>query len=218
MMMHEHPATSKRPLASTRAGAMSHSMNAINVIHDEHRSLAAVLHGMLYLVHAIRDGRAAPDFQLFGAMVYYIDAFPERFHHPKEESYLFRLLRLRHPAVAPLLDRLHAEHREGESRIRELEIALRRYEHGGDAHFEAFAAAVEDYAAFHWRHMRAEEDEVLPLARAHLSQADWHEIDDAFAGSADPLLGTAAGDEYEALFRRIAHLAPPPIGLGSDPR
>jgi len=218
MMMHEHPATSPRPLASTRARAKGRSMNAINVIHDEHRSLAAVLHGMLYLVRAIRDGRAAPDFQLFGAMVYYIDAFPERFHHPKEESYLFRLLRLRHPAAAPVLDRLHAEHREGELHIRQLEIALRRYEHGGDAHFEAFAAAVEDYAAFHWRHMRAEEDEVLPLARAHLSQGDWEEIDDAFAGNTDPLLGAAAGDEYEALFRRIAHLAPPPIGLGAEPR
>ena len=145
-------------------------------------------------------------------MVYYIDAFPERFHHPKEESYLFRLLRLRHPEAAPVLDRLHAEHREGELRIRELEIALRRYEHGGDAHFEAFAAAVEDYAAFHWRHMRAEEDEVLPLARAHLSPGDWEEIDDAFAGNTDPLLGAAAGDEYEALFRRIAHL----VGAGRE--
>ena len=191
-------------------------MSAINVIHDEHRSLAAVLHGMLYLVRAIRDGRAVADFQLFGAMVYYIDAFPERFHHPKEESYLFRLLRLRHPAAAAVLDRLHTEHREGELRIRELEIALRRYEHGGEPHFEAFSAAVEDYAAFHWRHMRAEEDEVLPLARAHLSPADWDEIDDAFAGNSDPLLGSAAGDEYEALFRRIAHLAPPPIGFGAE--
>src|SRR5678816_1472798 len=131
MMMHEHPATSMRPLASTRAGAMSRSMNAINVIHDEHRSLAAVLHGMLYLVHAIRDGHAAPDFQLFGAMVYYIDAFPERFHHPKEESYLFRLLRIRFPDSAEVLDRLKQEHRLGAEKIRTLEQALARYQQGG---------------------------------------------------------------------------------------
>jgi hypothetical protein len=30
-------------------------MQAIRVIVDEHRALAAVLHGMLYLVHEIRD-------------------------------------------------------------------------------------------------------------------------------------------------------------------
>ena len=46
-------------------------------------SLAAVLHGMLHLVHAIRDRGALPDFNVLGAMIYYIDAFPERFHHPQ---------------------------------------------------------------------------------------------------------------------------------------
>lgn len=60
-------------------------MEAIRIIRDEHRSLAAVLHGMLYLVHEIRDRGARPNFGLFGAMVFYVDAFPERFHHPKEE-------------------------------------------------------------------------------------------------------------------------------------
>jgi hemerythrin-like domain-containing protein len=204
---------SQRRKRGSRNGAR---MKAIAIILDEHRSLAAVLHGMLYLVRAISDGRASPDFKLFGAMVYYIDAFPERFHHPKEEAYLFRLLRLRHPAASALLDRLHEEHVSGELKIREVELALRRYEHGGADHFAQFAAAIESYALFHWGHMRAEEDEVLPLARQYLSPADWDEIDDAFAGNGDPMLGIAAGDEYEALFRRIAHLAPPPIGVGPE--
>jgi len=30
-------------------------VQAIRIIQEEHRSLAAVLHGMLYLVHEIRD-------------------------------------------------------------------------------------------------------------------------------------------------------------------
>ena len=191
-------------------------MKAINVILDEHRSLAAVLHGMLYLTRAVRDDKMQPDFKLFGAMVYYIDAFPERLHHPKEDKYLFRLLRLRHPAAGALLDRLHAEHVAGETKIRDVEAALRRYEHGGASHFHEFSQAVEAYATFHWAHMRAEEEEVLPLARQHLTQADWSEVDEVFAGNTDPMFGAAAGDEYEVLFRRIAHLAPPPIGVGPE--
>jgi hemerythrin-like domain-containing protein len=169
-------------------------MKAINVILDEHRSLAAVLHGMLYLTRAVRDDKMQPDFKLFGAMVYYIDAFPERLHHPKEDKYLFRLLRLRHPAAGALLDRLHAEHVAGETKIRDVEAALRRYEHGGASHFHEFSQAVEAYA----------------------TQADWSEVDEAFAGNTDPMFGAAAGDEYEGLFRRIAHLAPPPIGVGPE--
>jgi len=171
---------------------------------------------MLYLVHDIRDRGSKPNFELFGAMIYYIDAFPERFHHPKEDEYLFRLLRLRHPDAAPLLDRLQTEHRAGAEKIRTLEQALARYQQGGDREFSRFLAAVEEYAAFHWDHMRAEENEVLPLADKYLSAGDWEAIDAAFLGHADPLLGAEAGAKYDALFTRIVNLAPPPIGLGPE--
>jgi hemerythrin-like domain-containing protein len=191
-------------------------MEAIRIIVNEHRSLAAVLHGMLYLVHQIRDRGDKPDFNLFGAMIYYIDSFPERFHHPKEDEYVFRILRMRHAEAAPLLDRLEAEHRVGGEKIRTLEQALARYQQGGDVEFSGFLAAVEAYAAFHWDHMRAEEKEVLPLAEKHLSREDWEAIDAAFLGHADPMLGAEAGAKYDALFTRIVNLAPPPIGLGPE--
>jgi hemerythrin-like domain-containing protein len=192
-------------------------MQAIRIIKDEHRALSAVLHGMLYLVHEIRDHDAKPDFKLFGAMVYYIDAFPERFHHPKEDAYLFRVLRSRHPPAKDLLDRLEKEHWTGAHKIRDLEQALARYENGGPAEFPGFAAAVESYAAFHWAHMRAEEDEVFPLAEKHLAPEDWEAIDEAFLGNTDPMLGTDAGAQYAALFTKIVNLAPPPIGVGPTP-
>ena len=189
-------------------------MEAIRIIQDEHRSLAAVLHGMLYLVHEIRDRGAKPNFELLGAMVYYIDAFPEHFHHPKEDQYLFARLRVRHPDATPLLDRLEAEHRAGAEKIRTLEQALTRYQQGGAVEFPAFMAAVEGYAAFHWEHMRAEEKELLPLAERYLDAGDWEAIDAAFLGHTDPMLGAPAGTGYEALFTRIVNLAPPPIGVG----
>jgi hemerythrin-like domain-containing protein len=192
-------------------------MQALNVIRDEHRALASVLHGMLYLVHAIRDYGREPNFTLFGAMIYYIDAFPERFHHPKEDDYLFRLLRCRHPEAGPLLDRLQMDHRAGAEKIGALEQALARYQQGGAAEFPGFLMAVEAYAAFHWDHMRTEEQQVLPLAQAYLSADDWETIDAAFCGHTDPLLGAGEGGKYDALFTRIANLAPAPIGLGPEP-
>src|SRR5215475_9570157 len=144
-------------------------MRTIRVIHDEHRSIAAVLHGMLYLVREVRDHGAKPNFGVFGAMMFYIDAFPERFHHPKEDAYLFRALRERCPDAAALLDQLHEEHATGAQKIRILEQALTRYQNGGAAEFAAFADAVQSYADFHWKHMRAEETEIFPLAEAYLT-------------------------------------------------
>ena len=108
-------------------------MQAIRIIREEHQSLAAVLHGLLYLVREIRAHRTEPDFKLLGAMMYYIDTFPERFHHPKEDAWLFRLLQQRHPPAKELVDRLQSEHRSGSAKLRQLEQALIRYQQGGRA-------------------------------------------------------------------------------------
>jgi hemerythrin-like domain-containing protein len=151
---------------------------------------------------------------VLGAMVYYIDAFPERFHHPKEDKYLFKLLRARCLEAGPLLDQLEEEHRAGGEKIRTLEQALSRYQQGGDPEAAAFMAAVEDYAAFHWQHMGREEKELLPLAEKYLTATDWKEIDAAFSGNTDPLLGETPTEDYRKLFRRIVNMAPPPIGVG----
>jgi hemerythrin-like domain-containing protein len=151
-------------------------------------------------------------------MIYYIDSFPERFHHPKEDQYLYRILRMRHAAAAPLLDRLETEHRVGAEKIRTLQQALARYQQGGRAQFPSFLAAVESYAEFHWEHMKAEEQEALPMAEKYLSATDWEEIDAAFLGHSDPMLGAPVRTEFDRLFTRIVNLAPTPIGLGPSAR
>jgi len=189
-------------------------MQAIRIIQDEHRALAAVLHGMRYLVREIRDRGASPRFDVLGAMVYYIDAFPERVHHPRESEYLFRFLRARCKDAAPILDLLEDEHRAGAGHMRSLSQALARYQHGGAAEFPAFAAAVESYAAFQHQHMRREERDILPLARAHLTSEDWEVIDAAFTGGSVPLFGAESAEAFNRLFDHIVRLAPPPIGVG----
>ena len=171
---------------------------------------------MLYLVREIRYRGAKPNFDVFEAMVHYIHAFPERFHHPKEEAYLFRILRFRNPDAAPLLDRLKLEHCAGAGKIRTLEQALTRYQREGAASLAPFGAALADYAALHWDHAHAEESVLLPLTEAFLTAADWEEIDAAFNGHSDPVVSAEAGAEYATLFRRIVNLAPPPLGGGFD--
>ena len=188
-------------------------MQALRIIEREHRSLAAVLHGLLYLVREIRYGGDEPDFELLNAMVRYVDVFSERFHHPKEDAYLFERLGVRHSDAAALIDRLKREHESGAVRLRELQDKLKRYEETGPSALPEFAAQLAAFAAFHWGHMRLEEDSLIPLAKLHLTAADWHEIDAAFLGHSDPLFCVERGAEYEELFRRIVSLAPRPLGV-----
>lgn len=186
----------------------------LEIIRDEHQALAAMLRSLsMLLAHARRHG-ALPDFDVLRAMMFYIDEFPERLHHTKESELLFPVIRLRAPALAPVLDRLDADHARGEAAIRDLEHALLAFEVMGPSRREDFEAAVQRYIGFYLEHMALEEESVLPAARAALSADDWMALDAAFEANRDPLTGHAPADEYRALFRRIAMAAPAPIGLG----
>ena len=118
--------------------------------------------------------------------------------------------------MVAVLDQLEAEHIHGAKLIRDLEQDLLRWEMGGDKNFSAFAEKVKQYGDFHWRHMRQEEQVVLPLAERALTEEDWREIDAAFSGNADPLIDKEVGRDFEHLFKRIVNLAPPPIGIGHE--
>ena len=185
---------------------------SIRIIHDEHRSISAVLHGLLSLVRTASDTRFQPEFAVFHAMIYYIDAFPERQHHPKEDDFLFTRLAARAPESVPLLQELRAEHLLGARLVRELESALLAWEVNGRPDLPAFAAAAERYSRFHWDHMRKEEEQVIPLAERALTADDWRMVDEAFAGNEDPIADLRAAD-FERLYQRIVALAPEPIGL-----
>jgi hemerythrin-like domain-containing protein len=189
-------------------------LKALRILRDEHRSLAAVIHGLAYLAREMRHG-APPDFTLLGAMLHYIDAFPERLHHPKEDRYLFRMLLQRSAQAADLVSALEEEHAIGARRLRELHAHLDALHRDSASGLAPFVEAVEAYATFHWNHMRREELEVLPLCEQHFTGADWQAIDAAFTGHEDPLLGIDQQTAFADLFRRIVRLAPPPIGLGS---
>jgi len=185
----------------------------LNIIRDEHRSIAAILHGMQYLVERIREKKAKIDPRVFRAMLYYLDTFAERVHHPKEDLYLFDALRRRGGADA-LISELEKEHAGGEQALRKLEQNLIRYEEGGDREFPAFAREVEAFVEGYWNHMRKEEEQVFPLAEKLLRAEDWASIDREFEQNRDPLAAERETRDFQKLFTRIVDLAPPPIGVG----
>lgn len=71
-------------------------MNAIYIIHAEHRALGAVLEAFGFVLDGIRDGKLKPDFGLLDALIEYITEVPDKLHHPKKDDYLFVTMRA-HP-------------------------------------------------------------------------------------------------------------------------
>jgi len=186
---------------------------AIAILKSEHRSISALLHALKELARMAHDATARPRFQVLRSMLRYIDEYPEKLHHPKEDEHLFARVAARAPEARALVEDLKAEHVEGERLIRELERALLFMEEGWPVGAREFQQAVEAYAEFHWKHMRKEEQQLLPLAERHLTEEDWKAIDAAFAANRDPIAGMQERD-FEKLFARIVSLAPDPVGLG----
>ncbi len=185
---------------------------SIQILKSEHRSISAVLHGLKELARMAHDAKVRPRFDALRSMVRYIDEYPERLHHPKEDQHLFARLAGRAPEALPLIAQLHAEHAQGARLVRELERALVFLEEGWPAGAREFAQVVEAYADFHWQHMRREERELLPLAERCFTDHDWRSIDAAFAANEDPVAGMTERD-FAKLFTRIVNLAPQPVGL-----
>ncbi len=186
---------------------------SIAILRHEHRSIGAVLQGLQRLTREAQEATARPSFEALRAMIYYIEAFPEREHHPKEDTQLFARLAERFPDALPLIWQLRAEHVTGAEMTRDLEHRLLAFEQNWPRGADQIGAAVDAYVQFHWNHMRKEEQELLPLAERALTEEDWRAIDDAFAKNADPLAGTEAAVDFKALLARIMSLAPEPIGL-----
>jgi hemerythrin-like domain-containing protein len=209
----EHPseeeigADDPASLVAAREAALEH-------IRREHRSLARVIESVETITAEIIAGETAPDFVLLCALLYYVDAVPERLHHPKEDRFLFAALRRLDPESAPLVDRLQRDHARSPLLVAELERALVHWQGGAADGADRFALALGTFCEFHWNHMRTEETEVLPRATRCLREQDWTEMAEAFGDNLDPLFGSQRRHEFERLYHRIANLAPRKLRLG----
>lgn len=189
----------------------SNGARAIALIENEHRALARMLGAMQALVARYRDPGAERNFELFEAMVRYIENVPDRVHHPKEEQVLFPALARRTGECKKLVAALEREHARGEPMITALRGALHAFNCGTANSLNQLATAVDEFAEFYWHHMRTEEQQLLPLAVAHLTAEDWHRVESAFGDNIDPLFGAELTEVYRRLYQRIVELTPTPL-------
>jgi branched-chain amino acid transport system ATP-binding protein len=188
-------------------------MRAIAIIKSEHQNLAAVLYSMEQLIAQIDSGKHA-DFAVFHGLFTYIDRFLDRYHHPKENDFLFPRLLQRAPESAELISKLGQQHHQGAKLFTEMLKALSAYEFCGESEYPAFRELVLRYCQFERDHAQLEEHEILPRALEVLEASDWQEIDAAFGENQDPMFGTGWDTEFSALFSKLVNSLPSPVGLG----
>jgi len=198
------------PVLVSSTGELPAPARAIGIIRDEHRSLAAVMHAWMEALAEARRAATAADPALMRAIVRYLQQFPVRLHHPKEDEHLFARLRERTTSCDAELDELHRQHERDTLLVDALSQRVDALESSDGQARIAATRALEDevarYARFLWDHLGREEGVILPAAHRHLLPGDWAQIDAAFAANRDPLAG-GADKEFRQLFSRIVNHA-----------
>lgn len=188
--------------------------DALWMIKDDHTRAAAVLYSLRGLVDNIENNTAAPNFLFFEFAINFIRDFLNDFHHPKEDEYLFSMLRRRHPEASSTIVSLEREHATGARLFSELEAALKSYARDSTSAFPRFREAVVAYVAFERKHALREEKEIFPLAEKYLTKQDLAELGEAFKDRRDPRFGAQARKEITSRISYLASTAPAPHGLG----
>lgn len=181
--------------------------SALAIVDGEHRSLESVLQALRRYVAPLRHHRVKPDCEVFATIFSYIETFADRFHHPKEDEFLFRALRDRTPEANRVLLDLQHEHATGPAEFNALRSALLRTRGGGDREVEDFAFLLERYTKGQEDHLRKEDGIVMPLARRFLTPRDWEPIDLAFRANRDPFFGIGAHGTMGSLMRHAVAMA-----------
>ncbi|MEO7160001.1 MAG: hemerythrin domain-containing protein, partial [Polaromonas sp.] len=87
-------------------------MQSLRIISEDHSNMWRLAATIDHVAEEI-EGGAKVDPAFFNSVFDYIERFVDRYHHPKEDEHLFRLLRLRSTQAAAILDPLQQEHRDG---------------------------------------------------------------------------------------------------------
>lgn len=99
-------------------------------------------------------------------------------HHETEDDLLWDRLTARDPACSVHVDQMRAQHAEVASHLARIEPQLEPWVSTADAEFgDAFAGDIEVLRDILFTHLGQEEDDIMPVAGAVLSQQEWDELE-----------------------------------------
>lgn len=175
--------------------------NPLTEWHNEHVRFGRLLNLLGRQVAAFHAGED-PDYELMRDIVYYLQHFADRFHHPRE-NVAFSRLGEREPGMRVIINRLLQEHRviahAGEALLWGLDNIA------ADVVMERIGveAAAATYLLYYRHHLVTEESDIVPRAAELLTREDWAAVAAAVPAGPDPLFGENAERRYEELRRHI---------------
>jgi hemerythrin-like domain-containing protein len=137
-------------------------------------------------------------------------------HHSGEDRGLWPLVRAKNPAAGELLDRMDADHATIAPVMSTVVAAATRYR-GDPSGEDDVVASLAALSAPLLSHLRREEDEVMPVVSASITDRDWRAWDQKFnvRGKSLPRLAAEGHWLMDGLdpprYQTLVHLVPAPV-------
>lgn len=168
---------------------------------DEHAKFRRLLDLLDAQIRVFHEG-ARPNYDLMVDAIDYLIHYPDRFHHPKEDAAIERLLR-RAPDCRALAAAFNREHEVIAESGTLLLAQLQAVVAGALMPRAAVEGSAATYSAYYRRHMAHEEADLFPRVERLLSEEDWAAIEKAVPVQRDPLFADHPQERYAALYRHI---------------
>ena len=150
----------------------------------------------------IADGAEA-DLNLIKLIADYFGAYPDQYHHPKEDL-VYRALLEAEPEIGASLDDLEAEHVELAERTEELNIAVERILNGNVEGGQWFTKLVASFTGYYRQHMVKEETGFFLEAERLLSPTVFQELESKVEDPSDPIFDPHGGNRLANLRAYLA--------------
>jgi hemerythrin-like domain-containing protein len=169
----------------------------LEILEQEH----ADMRRLLDLIKTQADTAETLDFGLLHEILEYCLAYPDQYHHPKEDL-IYAALRQRDPEGAGSVDDIVAEHRELATATRELATVLKTARLGQERAGRDLRVMLRSFVRSYRDHMRKEDQEFFPYAFCTLSPEEWSNLAAEVTDPTDPLMQANACEQLDDLLAR----------------
>ncbi len=173
----------------------------VRALRREHADIARLLDALERELDIFDQG-GTPDYDIVQGVIDYCLAYPDLYHHPKEDLVLERL-RQRDPEAAAAIGELQPEHEALAELTRRFADAVDSVLKEAEVSREAVHELAREFLDFYRRHIAMEEGQFFPAALKALSEQDWQEIEAQLGEREDPLFGGQPDQRFERLRQDI---------------
>jgi len=173
----------------------------IESLHQDHRNLGKLLRLLEANLHALKaDGD--PDYPLMLDIVEYVDAYPDAFHHPREDLLYQRAIE-RDWSVRQEVQPVLEQHVRLKKSTRSLLDSLNSVLNDTVIEKRLFMNTIHDYIDSQQEHIVLEESNIYPHIERLLTPEDINWLDTQNPAVTDPVFGDQVENRFRQLYKHI---------------